>query len=47
MPQAGVRVQHYVIDRLIQRVQATGIVDGRPRSDMPLKTTPRDDMVLA
>ena len=26
-------VYHYVIDRLMQRLQVTGIVDERPRSD--------------
>ena len=41
---AGKMGVHYsVIDRLMQRLQVTGMVDERPRSGMPPKTTPRED----
>jgi len=51
MSQAGFRnsgmvgqigTHHYLMDRLMQRLQATEIVDERPRSGRPLKTTPRE-----
>ena len=40
-------VHHSVIYRLIQRLQAAGMVDERPRSGMPRKTTPREDRLIA
>ena len=40
-------VHHFVIDRLMQRLQATGIVDERPRSDRPHKTKRRDDRLIS
>ena len=36
-------VHHSVIDRLMQHLISTGMVDERPRSDRPLKSTPRED----
>jgi len=40
-------IHHSVIDRLMQCLQATEMVDERPRSDRPRKTTPRDNMLVA
>ena len=36
-------VHHFVIDRLMQSLEATGIVDERPRSGRPHKTKRKDD----
>jgi len=35
-----------VIDCLMQRLQATGMVDERPQSGRPRKTTYREDMLI-
>ena len=40
-------VHHSVIDCLIQRVQATGMINEPPRSDRPRKTTHREDRLIA
>ena len=40
-------VHHSVIDRLVQCLQATEMVDERPRSDRPRKCTHREDMLIA
>jgi hypothetical protein len=40
-------VHPFVIIRLMQRLQATGIVDERPRSDRPHKTKRRDDRLIS
>ena len=42
-----VGVHHSVIDRLMDRFQATGTVEDRPRSGRPRKTTPREDRLIA
>ena len=39
-------VHHSVIDCLMQRLQATGMVDEHPRSGRPRKTTPREDTII-
>jgi len=40
-------VHHFVIGRLMQRLQATGIVDERPRSGRSHKTKRRDDRLIS
>ena len=40
-------IHHSVIDRLMQRLQATVMVDERPRFDRSRKTTPREDRLIA
>ena len=40
-------VQHSVIDRLMQRSQATEIVGERPRYGWPHKTTSREERLIA
>ena len=40
-------INHSVIDRLMQCLQATEMVVEHPRSDRPPKTTPRDNMLVA
>jgi len=40
-------VHHSVIDRIMQRLVSTGMVDERPRSGRPLKSTPREDRLTA
>ena len=39
-------LHHSVIDRLMQRLESTGMVDEHKRSDMPRKTTPREDKLI-
>ena len=40
-------IHHSVIGRLMQCLQATEMVDERPRFDRPRKTTHRDNMLVA
>ena len=40
-------IHHSVIGRLMQCLQATEMVDERPRFHRPRKTTPRDNMLVA
>jgi transposase len=40
-------VHYFVIGRLMQRLQATGMVDECPRSGKPRKSTPREDTLIA
>jgi transposase len=42
-----IRVHHSVIYRLVERLQEAVMVDWRPRSGRPLKTTPRKDRLIA
>ena len=42
-----VGVHHSVIDSLMDRFQATGTVEDRPRSDRPRKSTPREESLIA
>ena len=37
-----IRAHHYLMDHLIQRLQATGIVDERQRSGRPRRATPSE-----
>ena len=40
-------VHHFVIDRLMQRLEATGMVDERPRYSRRRKTAPIEDRLIA